>query len=367
MQRIIKRLTAIILTFIMIIGTTTDFKVFANNNIFGGKCGNNVTWELNTDTGVLTISGSGKMDDYLVAGESEAKPSPWVDYVNLIKTVNIEEGVTNVGEYAFWHYLITDVHIPNSVTIIGKYAFFSCDDLLDVKIPGGVTNIGEAAFATGTGKMSICLPRTIEYIGDCAFFGCGSATVYYEGSENEWLSIKDEGGNNVKNIVYNYQCDKTGHQYITITTPATVTEEGSNIIKCSKCGFIKEHKSIPKIVSGTLSDISHVYDEKEKNTNVSAEKVSLTKAKISKIRAKKKGFQIVCKKLSDQSTGYELQYSTSKKFKGKKVKRFKGAKYTVKKLKTKKKYYIRIRTYKTVKGVNYYSNWSNVKKVITKK
>ncbi len=85
----------------------------------------------------------------------------------------------------------------------------------------------------------------------------------------------------------------------------------------------------------------------------------------------KKAFTAKWKKMGPQVTGYQVQYSKSKKFTGKttKVKTVSGEKKTSKKitkLSKKKTYYARVRTYKTVKGVKYYSPWSKVKKVKTK-
>ena len=70
------------------------------------------------------------------------------------------------------------------------------------------------------------------------------------------------------------------------------------------------------------------------------------------------------------ATGYEVQYATSSKFKSvKKVKIKKAAttSTTVSKLTKGKKYYVRIRTYKTVSGKNYYSGWSKAKAAVIKK
>lgn len=95
---------------------------------------------------------------------------------------------------------------------------------------------------------------------------------------------------------------------------------------------------------------------------------------LAKVAAKKKAFSVKWKKQTTQTTGYELQYSTSKKFKGAKsiiIKKNKTTSSTVKKLKAKKKYYVRIRTYKTVKingkSQKIYSEWSKAKTVSTKK
>ena len=92
--------------------------------------------------------------------------------------------------------------------------------------------------------------------------------------------------------------------------------------------------------------------------------------------AKKKGFTVKWKKQSSQTSGYEIAYSTSRKFAKKNtktatVKKSRKTSTSVSKLKAKKKYYVRIRTYKTVKAngksVEIYSGWSKAKKVTTKK
>ena len=91
---------------------------------------------------------------------------------------------------------------------------------------------------------------------------------------------------------------------------------------------------------------------------------------LSKLKKGKKQFKATWKKQKTQTTGYQIEYSTNKKFKSgnKKVtiKKNKTTSTTVKKLKKNKKYYVRIRTYKTVKGTKYYSGWSKVKNVKVK-
>lgn len=75
-------------------------------------------------------------------------------------------------------------------------------------------------------------------------------------------------------------------------------------------------------------------------------------------------------KKNTKVTGYQIQYSTSSKFKSAKtvtVKGYKSTSKTITKLTKNKKYYVRVRTYKTVSKVNYYSGWSNVKSITIKK
>lgn len=92
--------------------------------------------------------------------------------------------------------------------------------------------------------------------------------------------------------------------------------------------------------------------------------------KITKISAKSKGFSIKWKKQSVQTSGYQVQYSTKKKFVKAKtiiIKRNKITSLTKKKLKSKKKYYVRIRSYKLSSNKKYYSNWSVAKTMKTRK
>ena len=91
---------------------------------------------------------------------------------------------------------------------------------------------------------------------------------------------------------------------------------------------------------------------------------------IKKPVAAKKTMTVKWSKVSKEATGYEVMYATKKNFKqGKKTVVIKKAKTTsakIKKLKSKKTYYVKVRTYKTVKGVKYYSAWSKVQNVKVK-
>ncbi len=100
-------------------------------------------------------------------------------------------------------------------------------------------------------------------------------------------------------------------------------------------------------------------------------KKTVATPKLTKIISGKKRFTVNWKK-TKSVTGYQVQYSTNKKFKKRKftkkkiVNGSKKTKLTVKKLKSKKKYYVRIRAYKTINGKKVYSSWSAKKTVKTK-
>ena len=93
------------------------------------------------------------------------------------------------------------------------------------------------------------------------------------------------------------------------------------------------------------------------------------KTKISKLKKAKKKITVNWKKIS-KATGYEIQVATNKKFtknkKSIKISKNKTTSKTIKKLKSKKKYYVRVRTYRKVAGKKIYSSWSSVKNIKTK-
>ena len=98
-------------------------------------------------------------------------------------------------------------------------------------------------------------------------------------------------------------------------------------------------------------------------------KINPAKQKIQKLTAKSKAFFIDWAQ-KGSATGYEIQYATNSKFTSAKkvtITNNKTDKTTVSKLSGKKKYYVRVRSYTTVKGTKYYGAWSASKSVTTKK
>ena len=118
------------------------------------------------DGTVLTISGNGKMGDYDWSG------APWSP--DITKVI-IEDGVTNVGEYAFYNCeSLENVTIPDSVTSIGNEAFACCYGLTNLKISNSVTSIGERAFSNCESLESITIPDSVTSISEWAFNACTS-------------------------------------------------------------------------------------------------------------------------------------------------------------------------------------------------
>ena len=163
------------------------------------KCGatsdDNVTAELNTTTGVLTIKGTGSMKDY-----TSRASVPWYGSRAQIKLVRIADTVTNIGSFAFSGCSnLTDINIPESITKVGDNAFLQdfklasvdmssainltelgtnafamCTGLTEVNLAPNLVTIGSSAFYSCTLLPKVILPQNVQRIGDNAFGGCTS-------------------------------------------------------------------------------------------------------------------------------------------------------------------------------------------------
>lgn len=124
------------------------------------QCGNNVYAALDA-AGTLTISGTGDM--------WSAKDDRYFDGVAIYKVV-IEEGVTSIGDYAFYNIdTLQSVSIPQTVTTIGEWAFYDCSGLFGIDIPGNVRTIEKGAFSASALK-SCTLHTGLQVIGENAFW-----------------------------------------------------------------------------------------------------------------------------------------------------------------------------------------------------
>ena len=135
--------------------------------VYTGSCGTNVTYSLDTETCVLTISGTGAMKDYSKYG------APWRNHNTYLRRVVIEDGVTTIGNYAFYDTSsLSFITIPNSVTSIGDYAFYSCGQLFSVTIPDSVINIGNDTFSKCYNLTHITIGKSVTNIGNGTFRDC---------------------------------------------------------------------------------------------------------------------------------------------------------------------------------------------------
>jgi len=178
------------------------FTITGYSGTCGKNTGDNVIWELNPETGELLIRGWGEMEDYVETSETGnvILQRPWEEYANIISTIRVTEGVTNVGEGAFAFLTgvenvelsssvetmsyaafygcsaLTSLVLPNSLKAIGNYVFSDCSSLTSLVLPNSVETIGSSAFSGCSALTSLVLPNSVETIGDFAFSGCSSLT-----------------------------------------------------------------------------------------------------------------------------------------------------------------------------------------------
>ena len=255
---------------------------------YKGSCGDKVKWHLDASTGVLSVYGSGAMNDY-----GSASKTPWYNYRQYINYVKVADGVTNVGNNAFSSctvldkvYLSADVTsigayafsgcqslriiaIDGDVSSIGSYAFQNCSNLVYFKVPDGITSIGSGAFKYCTNLANIYLPDGITSIGYEAFRDCGKITAVNltEGllsiGEDAFLQCYElKTVNGIPSTVtYIGQeafanCRKL-EDSIVIPNGVTTIEEG--IFRgCSSIASIEIHNSVAEIGKGAFSGCASV-------------------------------------------------------------------------------------------------------------
>ncbi len=150
-----------------------------------------IEWSISM-LGVFKAEGSGELS------WTDSIYPPWNEYSEDIKTVEIKEGITSVGQYAFYNCEnLTSVSLPESIEKIERYAFSGCIKLANINIPSNISEIGDFCFEDCAGIKFIALPDSVTYLGQYAFSGCSSL-----------LSVSlSEGITEIKDSLF-YNCSK---------------------------------------------------------------------------------------------------------------------------------------------------------------
>ena len=164
-----KRILAAFVAAVMALALALPALALPTREVISGSCGENLTWTLDTETGVLTISGTGAMDTYFWYD-----PAPWENYA--ITSLIVTDGVTSIGGHAFEGCNLTSVELPDSLIGIGEGAFMYCLSLQSIKLPESLRYISTAAFSMCYSLTSVEFGSGLEYIGDYAFEDCYSLT-----------------------------------------------------------------------------------------------------------------------------------------------------------------------------------------------
>ena len=237
-----KKILSLILVIVMICSTFAGMQTtsHADDLPASGSCGTNVKYTYDSESGTLTISGSGAMTDYL-----SSSSSPFYCQT-CIKTVVIESGVTSIGYAAFCGCSeLTSISIPNSVTSLGCYEFSGCSSLTSVIIPKSLTSIDVGAFQ-GCGLTSIIIPASVKTIESWAFYNCSSlTTVLFSNSVTRIESEAFRGCCSLKNI----------------TLPSSLKSIGYNAFGfCNNLEKISIHVSVTSIEAYAFSECEALKD-----------------------------------------------------------------------------------------------------------
>ncbi len=210
--------------YLLLITLVVSLSAYAEKS---GTCGENLKWKL-TDEGVLTITGTGEMDNWY-----NSQGSPW-HADKSVKQIIIGDGVTTIGDHAFYACSsLTSITIPNSVTTIGRLAFWSCHFLTSVTIGDGITTISSNAFSSCSSLTSITIPNSVTTIGISAFEDCSSLTS---------VTI----GNSVTTI--GRLAFRSCHSLTAVTIPSSVTTIGYSAFSgCSSLTSVTIGNSVTTI------------------------------------------------------------------------------------------------------------------------
>lgn len=208
------------------------------------KCGDNATWRLEEDHSYLNkdfkliIEGTGDIYDY-----SKENTAPWMELLDRTSEIIVSDGITGIGEYAFYYkigstiHYIFDVDIADSVKKIGKYAFYDLM-ILHMKLPESMDIIEESAFEhCRFDNGTIDFPKKIRYIGahafDCPFLKFKNGIVF-DGTEE--IGDYAFNGVDISSITFSDSLKKIGERAFShrsgdktkrVDIPASVQEIGA--------------------------------------------------------------------------------------------------------------------------------------------
>lgn len=326
------------------------------------------------------------------------------DYIKAsINKVILHEGLESIGKKAFYQTLTAEcktIDLPTTVRVLDATAFEgnapvtlisvvedqanAVGDYVKVAVKGEgheIVLVRKVTFDAGEGKADIASVRT-DKDGKLAELPTATRDGYtFEG----WFTAAEGGDAVTADTVFDKDTTVFAHwkKNVVSATPS---------VKLSTSAYTYNGKvktpGVKVSVNGTVltkDNYSVSYGKGRKNVGKYTVKVTLKndyagsktvsfkinppKSAVKKLKKGKKSFTVYVKKQSKQTSGYQVQYSTSKKFKSPKTKSLTSYKKTslkVKKLKKHKKYYVRVRTYKKVGKAKYYSSWSSAKSVKTK-
>ena len=165
------------------------------------QCGDNCVARLDSE-GKMTVSGSGEMWNYnSIKDENEVwrSTAPWA--YESIQSIEIGEGITQVGAYDFYmKHDVSNIILPESLKIIGSGAFLASNGPSEINLPDSLTRIGYGTFANNRNLTTIEIPDSVQYIDISVFHNDENLTAVYFGENSQLKEIGDKAFKNTPNL-----------------------------------------------------------------------------------------------------------------------------------------------------------------------
>ncbi|MBR1751142.1 MAG: leucine-rich repeat protein [Ruminococcus sp.] len=296
-----------------------------------------------------------------------------------LKKVTLSNGLTKLPMNTFAGCTsLESITLPDSITVLNQWAFRDCTKLKEIKLSSKLESIGWECFLGCSELKSIIIPKTVKSISVDAYgvnmdengeYSKYDNTVIYGYSKTAAEDYANKNGikfiaiASVKNAAVTLS--KTSYTYSgKAKKPAVTVKLGKTTLK-KGTDYTVTYKNNTKVGKATVT-INGIGAYEGKISK--AFKINPKSTTVKKVTSpKKKQLKVTYKKIAGV-TGYQVTYSTSKKFAASKTKTaaVKGAaktSKTIKSLRSGKTYYIKIRAYKTVSGKKYYSAYTKAKKI----
>ena len=141
-------------------------KRFASDKVSESGQDDNISYRYNNLTSSLYVYGEGEIKNYNYDNQ------PWKNYKSTAKSINLFDGITSIGNYAFYNFtsVTPEVTIPTTVEKIGNSAFDCCASLKKITIPDNVKTIDNNAFGSCTSVTEIELGTGLTQLGTSDYY-----------------------------------------------------------------------------------------------------------------------------------------------------------------------------------------------------
>lgn len=362
--------------------------------------------------------------DFVIPNTVSSIPCFFFAYCDNLKNISIPASVTSINQPAFYfcdntlnisidennpYYIFSDGLILSKTKDCVYYAVFG-NEVTSYVIPESIKYIEQCAFSGCKSLSTLTISKNVEELDDGLLCATGIKNVYVD-SENPYFSSADGVlFNKDKTELIYYPSGRSQIHYTipdyvkkinifaftfakslqSVSIPVAVTDiprssfYETNIKTIYYGGTAKQWNDdlnlkiwnfygikihFNNYYTGSSSSSPSKIDSQSNTEQAGVSSTKIASAKITKLNPKKKAIGVHWSKVKNVN-GYQIQVATDKKFKKNKkavtITKQSTLKKTIKTLKSKKRYYVRIRTFKTADGKRQYSSWSKIKSVKTK-